>query len=512
MNDLIVKLAEERAASLPEDRLLSSSKTDKLYEFDSVPEGEEILVRMIGFMTYMFKFRAKNMKVTGNPLEVFQVTADQLRGGALVIQESISSINLEITGATRTINDSLVTQSKASSVIKSWYMPTKEFVASIIFGHQSHQNLVVTLQPQVLKQLRDGQAKSGGRDFTSGGVVMHMWQVGETPRVLDPVQLLRIHLLVLVQEHIEPNLNLDESLGFVIEEELSLEPIGVGDIRTVATEGLPKGPHAVYVGMVAIKHRIFSSRIEVTHVLIMSSPRITHPSVDRVVRDVLDGPHARVLGVVISAKRSNTYPLRWSWLRYWSYSGDDSSSSKISGRIMPCGLSQFQEEEPCEVDLIGLIVELISSIAVSAVDVSLLVEVSGIIGGKLLHFLNGVHKSAVEGRATRVRHFIGAVGNDSSAALGNVRGRDRVGKGKGVGAAGQVVCAVETPEAQKDISPVKFRRRETVRVFTPLRGGCAPDLDVTTSCNCPAGVEKDLGRSGKVKGRRLGGEGNVFGA
>ncbi|XP_031097434.1 uncharacterized protein LOC116001673 [Ipomoea triloba] len=127
MNDLIVKLAEERAASLPENMWLSSkppsiwnlgkksidtirtkkpeeykiivdicklalnhyqeSHTDKLYEFDSVPEGEEILTRMIGFMTYIFKFRAKNMKVTGNPLEVFQVTADQLRGGALIIQE-----------------------------------------------------------------------------------------------------------------------------------------------------------------------------------------------------------------------------------------------------------------------------------------------------------------------------------------------------------------------------------------------------------------------------------------
>nr|GMD77675.1 uncharacterized protein LOC109172182 [Ipomoea batatas] len=125
MNDLIVKLAEESAASLPEDRSskppsiwnigkhsidtirtkkpeeykmivdicklalnhYQESHTDKLYEFDSVPEGEEILVRMLGFMTYMFKFRAKNMKVTGNPLEVFQVTADQLRGGALVIQE-----------------------------------------------------------------------------------------------------------------------------------------------------------------------------------------------------------------------------------------------------------------------------------------------------------------------------------------------------------------------------------------------------------------------------------------
>nr|GLL24909.1 hypothetical protein Itr_chr04CG13930 [Ipomoea trifida] len=106
MNDIIVKLAEDRAAtSLPEDRWLSASKppsiwnlgkksidtirtkkpeeykiivdicklalnhyqeshTDKLYEFDSVPEGEEMLVRMIGFMTYIFKFRAKNMRVT----------------------------------------------------------------------------------------------------------------------------------------------------------------------------------------------------------------------------------------------------------------------------------------------------------------------------------------------------------------------------------------------------------------------------------------------------------------
>nr|GMD77670.1 hypothetical protein TorRG33x02_273870 [Ipomoea batatas] len=433
------------------------------------------------------------------------------------------------------------------------------------FGHQSHQNLVVTLQPQVLKQLRDGQAKSGVRSSGAISGFMHMWQVGETAGVLDPVQLLRIHLLVLVQEHIEPyeprvvvvkfeiqhlllpggcrcrrsrhversnlvqgcrqhakplvvhticNLNLDESLGFVIEEELSLEPIGVGDILTVAAESLPKGPHAVYIGMVAIKHRISSSRIEVTHVLIMILPRVTHSSVDRVVRDVLDGPHAGVRGVVISAKRSNTYPLRWSWLRSVSYSGDDSSSSKISGRIMPCGLSQFQEEEPCEVDLIGLAVEFISFIAVSAVDFSLLVEVSGIIVGKILHFLNGVNISAIEGRATRVWHFfvICGVGNDSFAAVGKVRDRDRVGKGKGVGDAGQVVSAVETPEAQKDISPVKFRLREAVRVFTPLRRGCAPDLDVTTSCSCPARVEKDLGRSGKVTGRRLGGEGNVVGA
>nr|GMD30698.1 hypothetical protein Iba_chr09aCG9470 [Ipomoea batatas] len=91
MDDIIVKLAEDRAASLPEDRWLSVSKPpsiwnlciksidiirtkapeeykiivdicklalnhyqeshpDKSYEFDSVPEGEEVLVRMIGFM------------------------------------------------------------------------------------------------------------------------------------------------------------------------------------------------------------------------------------------------------------------------------------------------------------------------------------------------------------------------------------------------------------------------------------------------------------------------------
>nr|GMD75390.1 hypothetical protein Iba_chr13bCG0190 [Ipomoea batatas]GMD80400.1 hypothetical protein Iba_chr13eCG1500 [Ipomoea batatas] len=51
MNDIIVKLAEDRAASLPEDRWLSVSK------------------------------------VKGNPLEVFQVTGDRLRGGDLIIHE-----------------------------------------------------------------------------------------------------------------------------------------------------------------------------------------------------------------------------------------------------------------------------------------------------------------------------------------------------------------------------------------------------------------------------------------
>nr|GLL35363.1 hypothetical protein Itr_chr09CG10200 [Ipomoea trifida] len=95
MDDIIVKLAEDRAASLPEDRWLSVSKPpsiwnlckksidiirtnepekykiivdicklalnhyqeshpDKSYEFDSVPEGEEVLVWMIGFMKYTF--------------------------------------------------------------------------------------------------------------------------------------------------------------------------------------------------------------------------------------------------------------------------------------------------------------------------------------------------------------------------------------------------------------------------------------------------------------------------
>nr|GMD77191.1 hypothetical protein Iba_chr13cCG0960 [Ipomoea batatas] len=52
MDDIIIlKLAEDHAASLPADRWLSEPK------------------------------------VTGNPLEVFQVTADQLRGGALIIHE-----------------------------------------------------------------------------------------------------------------------------------------------------------------------------------------------------------------------------------------------------------------------------------------------------------------------------------------------------------------------------------------------------------------------------------------
>nr|GMD75387.1 hypothetical protein Iba_chr13bCG0160 [Ipomoea batatas] len=80
MNDIIVKLAEDRAASLPEDRWLSVSKPDKSYVFESVPEGEEVLVRMIGLMKYTLKFRAKNMKVKGNPLEVFQVTGDSPAG------------------------------------------------------------------------------------------------------------------------------------------------------------------------------------------------------------------------------------------------------------------------------------------------------------------------------------------------------------------------------------------------------------------------------------------------
>nr|GMD74173.1 hypothetical protein Iba_chr13aCG2760 [Ipomoea batatas] len=228
--------------------------------------------------------------------------------------------------------------------------------------------------------------------------------------------------------------------------------------------------------------------------------------------------------------RSITYPLRWAWLRNLSYSDDDSSSvSNISGKTMPCGLSQFQygnvnvgsssmvwqilskkEEEPVEVDLIGLAGELISAIAVSAVDLSLIVEVSLISAVKILHSLNGglelLHVLVVygvsgrpdikrgetgdlivlnptsirDGRATRVRHFIIAERHCSRAAVGNVRDG----------------------------------RREAVRVFTPLRRGCAPDLDVTTtSCTCPAGVEKDLGRSGKVTGRRrLGGQGNVVGA
>nr|GMD81870.1 hypothetical protein Iba_chr13fCG2560 [Ipomoea batatas] len=362
------------------------------------------------------------------------------------------------------------------------------------FWHQCHQNLVLTFQPQVLKQLRDRHAKSRLLGFSRGPTLMHMRQVGKAPGVLDPVQLHRIHVLVLVQERIEPY-----KLRVVVVGNTSVDAGTDAGLLNFARLflSLPNAPHAVYIGMEAIKHRIPSSGIEVTHVLIMRSPGVTHPSVDGVVGDVLDGPHAGTGEPGFSANGV----------------AEEQQRTRRVGHHLPLVPSVEREEEPVEVDLIGLAGELISAIAVSAVDLSLIVEASLISVGKILHFLNGglelLHVLVVYGVSGRPDIKLGKSGD--LIVLNTTSIRDgRATRGKGVRAGGEVVSAVETSETQKDVSPVKFRLREAVRVFTPLRRGCAPDLDVTTtSCSCPAGVEKDLGRSGKVTGRRLGGEGNV---
>lgn len=49
--------------------------------------NEKVLVRIVGWMEYTLKFRAKNMTVDGNPVEVFQVTGDELIGGNLNIHK-----------------------------------------------------------------------------------------------------------------------------------------------------------------------------------------------------------------------------------------------------------------------------------------------------------------------------------------------------------------------------------------------------------------------------------------
>nr|GLL44061.1 hypothetical protein C4D60_Mb08t08760 [Ipomoea trifida] len=340
------------------------------------------------------------------------------------------------------------------------------------FWHQCHQNLVLTFQPQVLKQLRDRHAKSRLLGFSRGPTLMHMWQANSrfstssfSVAVLATLNVIilskvvgktsvdggRRHILesvpkLLVVQTIL-NLNLDWSIGFVIEEELRLEPIRVGDILTFPTQSLPNAPHAIHIGMEAIKHGIPSGGIEVTHILIMRSPGVTHPSVDGVVGDVLDGPHAgtgepgfsangvaeeqqrtrrvghhlpikhRSPAVILVAERVVQRlfleDLRKNHALWVVPVPDKTTSEETEGTTD--AISFQREEEPVEVDLIGLAGELISAIAVSAVDLSLIVEASLISVGKILHFLNGglelLHVLVVYGVSGRPHIKLGKTGD-----------------------------------------------------------------------------------------------------
>nr|GMD75391.1 uncharacterized protein LOC109172182 [Ipomoea batatas] len=66
---------------------LTHYQPEKSYEFERVLEDEEVLVTVVGYIQYTLKFRAKNMKMDGNPVEVFEVTGDKLIGGDLIIHK-----------------------------------------------------------------------------------------------------------------------------------------------------------------------------------------------------------------------------------------------------------------------------------------------------------------------------------------------------------------------------------------------------------------------------------------
>nr|GMD77182.1 hypothetical protein Iba_chr13cCG0890 [Ipomoea batatas]GME15956.1 hypothetical protein Iba_scaffold16883CG0670 [Ipomoea batatas] len=63
---------------------LEQYKSEELYDFESVPVGEEVDVTAVGCMQYTLKFRA--MKVDGH-VEMFEVTGQFTGGGNLIITE-----------------------------------------------------------------------------------------------------------------------------------------------------------------------------------------------------------------------------------------------------------------------------------------------------------------------------------------------------------------------------------------------------------------------------------------
>nr|GMD80399.1 hypothetical protein Iba_chr13eCG1490 [Ipomoea batatas] len=87
-----IEFSKNYLASLPKDlEWPSERKPEKSYEFERVLEDEEVLVTVVGYIQYTLKFRAKNMKMDGNPVEVFEVTGDKLIGGDLIIHKFLVS-------------------------------------------------------------------------------------------------------------------------------------------------------------------------------------------------------------------------------------------------------------------------------------------------------------------------------------------------------------------------------------------------------------------------------------
>ncbi|XP_031098591.1 coagulation factor V-like isoform X2 [Ipomoea triloba] len=77
-----IEFSKNYLASLPFEP--SKSKSEELYDFESVPDGEEVDVTAVGCMQYTLKFRA--MKVDGH-VEMFEVTGQFMGGGNLIIKE-----------------------------------------------------------------------------------------------------------------------------------------------------------------------------------------------------------------------------------------------------------------------------------------------------------------------------------------------------------------------------------------------------------------------------------------